>query len=256
MPPLDQDSLDQLISGDLEGQVINPFTTQIYEEIEETLDGFVGDNLDSDDLSDLIAQISALVDKAVTEHIETLKSELEFEDDSLSDDEIAALLEGDFIDANHTLTNNLVSLAATVVESKKQDEIVVQQIVAEYPEGSTVTYSSFSGTDTFTPDNTTSSITVDYAGFDKEITSGTSISFETEEDQYRDVQGTATLYSLLRENGVEDTSTGAFTATIHYEADLNRDGTLNFTSFLYEVGVGSIEEGVETYSFTRYKHRA
>ncbi|QIA64939.1 hypothetical protein GT360_15340 [Vibrio astriarenae] len=252
MPPLDQATLDMVANGDeVEGQVINPFTTQVYEEVAETLEGFVGEGLDEEDLSALVAQITALVDSTVMERLEELKSELDIDDD-YTDEDLANLMKGDFIDANHSLSNDLLTLATEVVENKKQDEIVVQQVVSDSPDGSVVTYESFADSSTYTPDNTTSSVTLDHMGFNKEVVSGTTITFETEEDSYRDIEGTPTLYSRLREKGVEDTSTGEFYATILYESDLNRDGTINFTSLLYDVGEGSVEDGVETYSFTRY----
>ncbi|WP_394240985.1 hypothetical protein [Vibrio astriarenae] len=252
MPPLDQATLDELASSqEVTGQFINPFTTAVYEEVAETLEGFVGDSLNDDDLSALIAQISALVDQAVMQQVEDLRDELDIGDD-YSDSDLAGFLKGDFIAGNNSLTSDLMEMATEAVATKKEDEIVVQQVKSDYPDGAEVIYESFADSSNYTPDNTNSPLELDHVGFNKEVVSGSTITFETEEESYRDVEGTPTLYSRFHEKGVEDTSSGEFYSTMFYESDLNRDGTINFTSLLYDVGEGSVEDGVETYSFTRY----
>ncbi|MGL6315733.1 hypothetical protein [Vibrio sp. WXL103] len=251
MPPIGPEALDSLLNGELEGQVINPFTTEVYEDIADVLDGFVADAIDSEEASFIASQIATLVERTERQRMEWLKTQMSNTGD-YDDEELLDLMKGDFIDSNHNLTNAMLEMAAIMVESKKQDEEKAQELASEAGDGATVIYRTVNGTDYFTPYNTTSPIAVTEKGYKQSVTQGNNIDFESKVDQFREVDDEDILYSTSTTTGAENTETGDYWAMASYSSDLNRDGSLNFSSFVYDIGTHTVEDGVSTYSTTKY----
>lgn len=79
MPPLTQDDFTDLEDGTLEGQVINPFTTQVHEDLTSRVSALLEDQ-NIDELSDeerdaLLVTVQSLVNQAIDDAVEELKQD-------------------------------------------------------------------------------------------------------------------------------------------------------------------------------------
>lgn len=257
MPPLNQNSLSSLMDGSIDQQVISPFTTKVYQDIEETLSRLMEVEFSEDEQEQLILLISQMVDDSVTGQIDQLRTDLDCAS-TCTDEELANLIQGDFL-ASGFQSEEMGEIAQSLVEEMKQNEDKAQELSEKWGEDAVASYQTFSGTDFYTPYNTTSPITVNYSGHSQSVTVGTQISSETYNEEHR-VTGpdTTVLYSQSLARGVEDTETGDFYTMGEYQSDLNRTGDedLNFTSFSYDVGVHRTEGDAQDVTYiseiTRY----
>lgn len=79
MPPLTQADFDDLKDGELDGQVINPFTTQVHEELTSRVSAVLEDK-NVEELSDeerdvLLVTLQSLVNQAIDDAVEELKQD-------------------------------------------------------------------------------------------------------------------------------------------------------------------------------------
>ncbi|WP_045414198.1 hypothetical protein [Vibrio owensii] len=253
MPPLTQADFDDLEDGELDGQVINPFTTQVHEELTSRVSAVLEDqNLDElsdEEIAALLVSLGSLVNQAIDDAVDELKEELE--DSTLTDEELKDRLMGDFIAEGDT--GEILELAESKVDERVSDERVAEELEDEYPDGK-VTHYSYTDSYYGTPDNMDISLDFTVEGSETEIVDETAntLTYQATATEYYQRAGVKTVFSTFTEEAVQNLDDGTFTAKITFKADLNFDGEFDFTSHVYDVGVADEGETRGQWEFTRY----
>ncbi|WP_240206675.1 hypothetical protein [Vibrio sp. CyArs1] len=253
MPPLSKADLTSLESqGSLEGGIINPFTTEAHEAIQSTLNTMLDqnelDSLTSEQMEAFQNNIDSLVKKAVDDKVAEIKQSLS---SNLSDEALVNLLTGDFILEGGDAKSELMSAAESKVSAKVTLENEIKELETLNP-GAEITKESDSGTWVFTPEHTDLEISVRYEWEEIEKKKDGVTEYEYSETTYYTPEGAdEQVYSQFTEVYSQD-SNGSYTEKHSYQADLNLDGTLDYSSFFYDVGTETKVDGVTIDTYERY----